>query len=522
MEGEHEKVRFQQLQSRLPGLWNAIEGRQAVDHTSLVVPSLSFNPLELSKIHGVPFFEERQLFSLIRLRHPRARVVYLSSQPIHPDIVDYYLQHLVGVPASHARGRLKMFCTYDASPRPLTQKILERPRLVERIRSALGDPEFAYLTCFNSTPLERRLAVDLGVPLNGVDPDLLPLGYKSGCRRIFREAGVGLPEGFEDVRDKEQVVDALCELARLRPGLRRAVVKLNESFSGAGNALFTYPRPLPAGDEERREAIRRALPELDWAADESYESFFGKLGAMEGIVEEFLEAAEVRSPSVQMRVNPGGRCELISTHDQVLGGPTGQSYLGCRFPADDAYRELITRDAAKIAEVLRQRGVISRFAIDFLVTRDAAGAPWRSSAIEINLRMGGTTPPFMGLQFLTGGRLEPESGRFLSRGTAKYYYATDYLQSPAYRGLLPEDFVDVLTLNGLHFQPATETGVLFHMIGALSELGKVGVTCIGDSREQADELFRGTVKILDRETGAAATPGDSWTYLLERGLGGME
>ena len=38
------------------------------------------------------------------------------------------------------------------------------------------------------------------------------------------------------------------------------------------------------------------------------------------------------------------------------------------------------------------------------------------------------------------------------------------------------------------------------MIGALSQYGKLGVVCIGDSREQAEELFERTKANLDRET----------------------
>ncbi len=512
--------RFSRLQARLPGLWEAIESSEPFAHVSVVVPSISFNAEELEKISGVPFYEERLLFCLIRLRHPRARVIYLSSQPIHPDIVDYYLQHLVGVPASHARNRLKMLCTYDASSRSLSRKILERPRLVERIRQAIGDPLRGYLTCFNSTALERRLALELGVPLNGVDPDLLALGTKSGSREVFRTAGTALPAGFENLTDGEQVIRALLDLSRRRPGLRRAVVKLNESFAGAGNATFTFPRPLPEEEDRRREAVAVALRRLEWSATESYEAFLRKFGEMGGVVEEMVEAAEVRSPSAQLRINPMGVVELISTHDQVLGGATGQTYLGCRFPADDAYRELVSAEAMKVGKILAERGVISRFGVDFIVYRDRPAASWNIAAIEINLRMGGTTPPFLGLQFLTGGELDPSSGLFYSRGKQKHYYATDTLKSDAYRGLLPEDFIDILTLNGLHFEPATETGVLFHMIGALSEFGKVGVTCIGDSREEADELFRRTAAILDRETAASGEHRSAAVF--DRGFGRME
>jgi hypothetical protein len=122
-------------------------------------------------------------------------VVYVTSQPVHPLTLDYYLHLLAGVPASHARTRLTMLCTYDRSSRPLTPKILERPRLLQRIRYAIHDREHSYLAVFNSTPLERRLSVLLGIPLNGLDPALSEYGTKSGSRRVFREAGVDLPAG---------------------------------------------------------------------------------------------------------------------------------------------------------------------------------------------------------------------------------------------------------------------------------------------------------------------------------------
>ena len=67
------------------------------------------------------------LYLLIRLRNPRAHVVYVTSQPLHPTIVDYLLQLLPGVPASYARSRLTMLSAYDGSPRPLTQKASSSP-----------------------------------------------------------------------------------------------------------------------------------------------------------------------------------------------------------------------------------------------------------------------------------------------------------------------------------------------------------------------------------------------------------
>lgn len=498
-----EREAFARVQERLLPLWQRIHGPRPWEHTSVVVPSLSFNQEELLKIPGVPFYEERLLFTLMRLRHPSSRVLYVTSQPIHPDIIDYYLHLLIGVPSSHAWRRLRFLCVLDAGAKALTEKILERPRVLARIREWVGNRRRAYLTCFNSTPLERRLAIELDIPLNALDPDLLELGTKTGGRELFTRAGVRTAAGAEGLRSREECVEALAKLAEVRPGIRRAVVKLDDSFSGEGNAVFSFPDPLPEDAATRRRALDDALDRLAFnAEEETPATFFRKVGEMRGVTEEFLEAAEVRSPSVQMRVHPDRTWSLISTHDQVLGGPHSQAYVGCRFPASEVYRARIQAEAAKVAEALAERGVVSRFGVDFLAWRNP-DEDWNLAALEINLRMGGTTHPFQALQFLTSGELDPRTGLFHApNGRAKFYFSTDALSSPSYRGLLPEDLLEILTVHGLNFNPVTQTGVLFHMIGALSQFGKVGVTCIGDSRGQADELYAWTVGVLDEATGA--------------------
>jgi hypothetical protein len=423
-------------------------------------------------------------------------MVYITSQPIHPMILEYYFQFLAGVPASHARARLTLLCAHDGSPRSLTEKILERPRLIERIRAGIHDRNRAYLTVFNSTPLERKLAVLLGIPLNGVDPKLTHLGSKSGSRKVFREAGVDLPAGAEDLRTEHEVENALLELREERPGIRRAVIKLNESFSGEGNALFRYP------DGSRRADLQDSLRQIEFSVpSETLPLFFEKLARMGGVVEEFIEAAEKFSPSAQVRLSPTGEVTLISTHDQILGGPTGQVFLGSSFPAHEDYRMRIHEAGLVIGRALASYGVVSRFGVDFLVWRQARDKPWRVTALEINLRMGGTTHPYLALQFLTGGQLDPATGLFLSTtGHAKYYRATDNLKSESYRGLLPEDLIEILTYNKLHYSHGSESGVLFHLIGALSEFGKLGLTAIGNSREEVNELYVRTLTVLDNET----------------------
>jgi hypothetical protein len=233
---------------------------------------------------------------------------------------------------------------------------------------------------------------------------------------------------------------------------------------------------------------------------ETWDAYHGKFCRMGGIAEEFLEARQKMSPSVQLRTDPNGNVIPISTHDQILGGPGGQVFLGCLFPADDEYRMLIHEAAMRIGAVLAAKGIMSRYAVDFLVMRDDASAPWKAWALEINLRMGGTTHPYLALQFLTGGQLDPSTGLFHSpRGSPKFYRATDNLQSETLRGLLPEDLIEIVTINSLHYSHNSESGVLFHLIGALSQYGKLGMTAIGNTREEVEAIYGKTLRILGYE-----------------------
>ena len=65
---------------------------------------------------------------LMMLRMPQTDVISLTSQPVHPTIIDYYLHLLPGIPVSHARRRLKLICCHDNSHQTLTSKLLARPR----------------------------------------------------------------------------------------------------------------------------------------------------------------------------------------------------------------------------------------------------------------------------------------------------------------------------------------------------------------------------------------------------------
>jgi hypothetical protein len=496
---------FRNLQLSLRDRWKTIELFDNSDADIVVIPSLSIDQRELKKVEGCEHYEERLLFSLIRLRNPRTRLIYVTSMPLHPSIIDYYLQLLPGIPFSHARNRLLLLSTYDSSQKPLTQKILERPRLLERIRQALRMNK-AFMACYNATNLEAELSVKLGVPLYAAAPDLQIWGTKSGSRQIFAESGVPHPDGSQRVWNAEELAGAAAELWERQPTLKRMVVKLNEGISGEGNALLDL-RPIvhlapPQGTHaERVTAILNGFHVMRFqASQETWENFSGRICELGAIAEAFVEGEMKLSPSVQGRITPTGDVEILSTHDQILGGPDGQIYLGCRFPADAEYRLKLQELGLKVGKNLAAKGALERYGVDFVTVKKENGE-WDIQAIEINLRKGGTTHPFMTLKLLTNGRYDLATGLFYSQqGRAKYYIATDNLQKDRYKGLLPNDLMDIIAHHRLHFETGTETGSVFHLMGCLSQFGKLGLTSIGDSPQQAEDIYNKVIKVLDAES----------------------
>jgi hypothetical protein len=533
---------FDQLQKKLVPLWKSIERLNQDPQTIVVVPSMSIDAIGSGAV--MQAYEERFLFLLLLLRQPRARLIYVTSQTILPSIVDYYLGLLPGVIPSHARQRLFLVAPLDGSVRPLSDKLLARPRLIERIRSLIMDPDRAHLVPFNTTNREKELALRLGIPMYGADPKFFPMGTKSGCRKIFMEENVPHPLGHENLRSKEDLIEAIAQMRARKPAIKQVLVKLNEGVSGAGNAIIdlrglpssfakaTADRPVAGiGDAGRQSTIlegrapaspnrpasqssalhgktiraERAMLEERLRAMQfelegvTYESYMKKLQERKGVVEERIMGEEFRSPSVQLRITPLGGVELLSTHDQLLGGPSGQSYLGCVFPADTGYAALITREAAKIGKRLAKEGVIGRFALDFVVVR--ANGKWEPYAIEINLRKGGTTHPFLTLQFLTDGTYDPNTAIFTApNGQQKFFVASDHVESPMYRTLTPDDLFDIVVRHNLHFDQTRQTGVVFHMMSALGELGRTGLTAVGNSHEDAKSTYDRAVAVLDQET----------------------
>jgi hypothetical protein len=459
----------------------------------VVLPSLSIDipaPMRAAMGRMLMTREERLLCLLLLLRDPEVSLVYVTSMSVPLPLVDYWLDHL---PDAGARERLTLFALDDASPDALSQKLVESPGAIDRLRAVITDPATASLLPFHAQELDQRVATVLGIPMVGVVPELAAkFGSKSGARAIFAACGVPHPNGVAGIRTVDDAVSAVRSLIEGRPGASDLVIKLDHAGGGHGNALVTVDETL--SDAELRDRISQ--PRLD-DPRMGIGPFLARLGQAGGVVEELLIGDEVRSPSAQLRISPGGDVAVYATHEQVLGGANGQSYVGCRFPADTPYAATIARHAETIGRRLAQHGVTGHVGIDFVTTRSGDG-DWQTFAIEINPRLTGTVHHFETLRLLTGGTYDAEVGSFrLPDGSPRHYVGTDDLAITGLKSLQPDDLPDLVRGTEISWNPSRGRGVLFHTISALAVTGTVGVTAIGLSPDDAETLYRGASRLLE-------------------------
>ena len=206
-------ARFEGLQQQMPRVWAATR-RDVPGESVVVVPSISLNRAMATSAALAQAMEERSLFLLLLLRQPRLRMVYVTSMPIADSVVSYYLGLLSGVIPEHARSRLRLVSVGDSSPRSLSEKLLERPRILRRIRDLIPDRRLCHLIPYNTTEAERDVAISLGIPLYGADPRLGPGQVRSTFPDHPRHRGLTGRPGVVAKGESRHPSDAASRVAR--------------------------------------------------------------------------------------------------------------------------------------------------------------------------------------------------------------------------------------------------------------------------------------------------------------------
>lgn len=488
---------FEQLQAGLAPALAANREDSATPHVVISLPSYSAGS-SLLRHYGdrILALEHRYLLGTLmthRLEH--ATLASVSSIAPTADVLDYH-RRLRPRPGAWSAGT-HVFGLEDSSPRSLAEKLLARPDVLDRLRLLIGD-RLAFIEPWNVTAHEVAIAECLQVPINGMDPALWNVGFKSAGRQLFARAGVPHPAGVEDVRSVADVLRAMEAVRAASPEASAVVIKHDDSYAGDGNMVVNLlDGTEPAGADVLLRRVR-ALP-LSYLAEL-------RRG---GVVEELVTGTEVTTPSAQIDLLPDGRVDVLATHEQVVGGANGQVFLGCRFPADPGHAADVARHARAVGEQLVAAGALGRVSVDFVATRDASGAS-RVFALEVNLRKGGTTHPYAALRNLVPGRYDEAVGQWVTAADhgPRAYVCTDNLLDASWLGLSPRLVIEAVERAGLQLDHRNGVGVVLHMLSGLAIDGRIGLTAIGLDSEHAQRLHDATCRVIAATAAAARRPSE--------------
>ena len=474
-------------------------------------------------------YQTRDLWTLLTLADPAQELVIVHDM-LDPDILYYYLR--LGVTEGRSGflsrlGRLRtvllpsnnfpacrpnhwpgrnVYDNHNLSIRLLGHLSCQRALTAHLKHHASVSKRRPILSLYQNSPRMEGISKILQIDALTTPVPLLWLGSKHGSRQMFHEAQVPHPLGMTHAVDTlPAIAEALCSMTAQAPHVDKWMIKITDgTASGNGNGLLDLrgaSRPLASP------AVALELLKNHLSVPGTHAHFMHELKERGAIIEAFIAAppgARTSSPSAQGIIDFNGTVQVISSHEQVLDKATGQSYEGCSYPADAAYRADIIRYTQRVGERLYAHGARGHFAVDYLVTENKMmPCGWRIDAIEINLRETGTTPPYMMMQLLCGGRRGEDGICRDAHGCAKYYVASDNIHKSNLLGVHPQTVIDAVAQAGLEFTAQTTarrtamTGVVLTLLPGVRTEGKIGCICIANGAQAAHDMQAALEACLD-------------------------
>lgn len=467
---------------------NIVKPNYSGERTVIWIPSIFFSEYVAQHFTESRYFEERNLYFLYFLKQKNTKLVVVMSEGFTPAIVEYFMFHIskiTGITTEEINERFTLIAVPSPDSRPLAAHILESESVLEKIESTIDSKETTFLETFTVSPLEIKLAKKLQLPLYGLDKSMWTINTKSNSRRLFFEADIAMPKGFEDLFSLEEVQKALQKLLKLTPA-KKFVLKINEGGAGFGFLFFSRK----AAEMNYDDFLKQAKIENE----QNYESVSNFLLENGSIVEEFIEGEEVFSPSIQFEIFPDGTIENLSTHDQILRDTV--YYVGVNFPSQSDYRDELIEAGTKIAELARDKGVRGIFSLDFIAAKQNGN--WNLYALEVNARKSATNHPYKWAKHLTNatynqkrGILECDKGDVYYRATERFIQGMDLLEKhDVLKKKKPQAFIEMIQNSGLDFDHNTKAGVFIHLLSPLRTFGEFGTTVIGRSRKEVEEYWQ--------------------------------
>lgn len=453
--------------------------------TLIYVPSIALGPLTRRHLTGLDYFQERNYYLAAALKESNAQIIFVLSRAMQDELLDAHLdllrRALILSPA--ALARLHVLKVEQPPELSLSAALLADKKSLDRLTALLAGRRggFDFWTVGED---EIALSRAFDLPYIGMPAECSGADSKADSKRIFKHLGVRTPSDFGVFFD----LPSLRKHASAGTFLQAhtLLLKLNNEEGGNGIARLRLDADFPTDD-----ALRQAI-----VIDKSYitlSEFEEQMAVQGALVETFLTEI-IASPSVKLCIDDEGDVFCLATHDQILHN---SMYLGCRFPADPTYRDLVSRTGLFIGRECAREGWRGIVSVDFLWTGSRGDGDDRKLwAIEINARKGATTHPYFWTRTLTGASYDADRGILEVNGRQTVYRSAEYVTSPHLADISGSQVLRLIRHAGLEYDPDTKQGVLVHMLSCVQRHRKIGVTAIAGNHDDADRYIRDLERII--------------------------
>lgn len=447
----------------------------------VIVPSMSFDKKLLDGIEGIEHYELRSFWEILRVKRKNTFVTFISSEPVSLDIWNHFIE-VFNLSEEEVSRIFFIKCPRVNNELSLSKNLLMNKRCIEQIKKSFKS-ENVLLEAFVSTEGEQNLASALGIPTWYGHPQMNYFHTKSG-NRFLVGSEVLMPKGIADLYSKESVLKALIQIKNQDPECSAFMVKLNFGVSGQGNmkVIINENNWNDLGESKKRLIAERSFLNGDLFNNSmSVASFEERIVEEGAVVEQFVRGELVDSPSAQVMVTPDG-VELISTHRQILDS-FGQKFIGGEYPCDQSYVEKISEMALLIGKKLKKFKVYGVSSVDFLLSR--INGKVECFVIELNIRKGGTTHPFMLSNFAIDLEGKFKKGLLLSKNNTHYVYrSNDNFYPCKITAPKVSDLMIKSKKASILFNKKVKKGVIFHLLNAYTDFGKVGYTVLAPTKSE--------------------------------------
>ena len=407
-----------QLQARLNG--NSL--------TQVMFPGISLKLDQLEDFGpAIMAFQHRHIFAMLDAlaRNPNARALWITTQEGDPQTYDRTGRFVFGDQWAGVKQRITALPLEDPSVGWLERKVLDQVRqgtsgFAQTLRHELNGAD-AVLYPYNVTLDTVQLALELGMPIVGADPQLRWTDSKSALKFLAELAEVPIPDVVGAIHSVDTLYDAFKTHVRL--GNYRLWIKSNGGTTTMGNARLTLPEAIAReiARADNPQALldvlsgKRSGPgiEVKYFSSKGFAGFFGDARAMlrtDGFVMQADSPGLDHSVQLRLHANPqlfDEGVELLSNATMRFGENEG--FDGMVLPhlseapgSSEGLRRSSLERATALGRVLRKIGVVGDCNVDFSGDK----------VIEVNVRWGAGVIAACLLR-ARGARFEPTSGQHL-------------------------------------------------------------------------------------------------------------